>query len=70
VCPECDLAQRVGELAPGETALCVRCYAELRSARGAKLDVALAALCTLAILLVLLNGFPLVEMRVRSVTAR
>jgi paraquat-inducible protein A len=66
VCPECDLAQRVGELGTGHHARCVRCRAELRSARGQKLNVALAALLTLSILLTVLNGFPLVEMRVQG----
>jgi paraquat-inducible protein A len=66
ICPECDLAQRIGELGPGDQARCVRCHAELRSERGQKLELALAALLTLAILLVVLNGFPLVEMRVQG----
>jgi paraquat-inducible protein A len=66
ICPDCDLAQRVGELGAGDQARCSRCHAELRSGRGQKLELALAALLTLAILLAILNGFPLVEMRVQG----
>jgi paraquat-inducible protein A len=68
VCPECDLAQRLGALHRNDHAICTRCRAELRSARGEKLDIALAGLLTLAILLTLFNTFPLVQLRVQGVS--
>lgn len=68
ICPQCDLAQNLRDLAPGERARCCRCHAELGSGFGRNLDAALAALATAALLLVFMNAFPLVEMRVHGAT--
>jgi paraquat-inducible protein A len=66
ICPQCDLAQTLGALAPGARARCSRCHAELASGFGSNLDPALAALLTAAILLVFMNAFPLVELEVQG----
>jgi paraquat-inducible protein A len=66
ICPQCDLAQDLPPLAPGARALCSRCHAELRSGVTARLDLALAALATALILLVIMNAFPLVRIRVQD----
>ncbi len=66
ICPQCDLAQTLGALAPGERARCSRCHAELASGFGRNLDPALSALLTAAILLVFMNAFPLVELQVQG----
>ena len=62
ICPQCDLAQHLGELSPGDRARCRRCRAELASDFGRHLDAALAALATAAVLIIVMNAFPLVEM--------
>jgi paraquat-inducible protein A len=66
ICPQCDLAQDLGPLAPGQRARCCRCRAELASGFGANLDAALAALATAAVLLVFMNVFPLVQMQIQG----
>jgi paraquat-inducible protein A len=66
ICPQCDLAQDLPPLAPGARALCARCRGELASGVSARLDLALAALATALILLVIMNAFPLVRMRVQD----
>ena len=68
ICPDCDLAQEVDELQSGQQAQCVRCKAELAASFGDQLDTALAILLTSAILLLLMNVFPLLEMRVQGVS--
>ena len=68
ICPQCDLAQNLRDLAPGERARCGRCRAELGSGFGRNLDAALAALATAALLVVFMNVFPLVEMHVHGST--
>jgi paraquat-inducible protein A len=67
ICPQCDLAQNLPALAPGARSQCARCLADLRSGVSARLDLALAALATALILLVIMNVFPLIGMRVQGV---
>lgn len=68
LCLQCDLAQNLRALAPGERARCARCHAELGTGFGRNLDAALAALATAALLVVFMNVFPLVEMHVHGST--
>jgi paraquat-inducible protein A len=68
ICPDCDLAQEIDVLETGQHAQCPRCKAELACSFGDQLDLALATLLTSAILLLLMNVFPLLEMRVQGVT--
>ena len=66
ICPQCDLAQRLPELASGRRARCGRCHAILAVGVGGQLDAALAALATAAMLLLMMNVFPLVELHVQG----
>ncbi len=66
ICPQCDLAQHLGRLGPAERARCTRCHAELASGLGSRLDAALSALATTAVLLLFMNVFPLVEMQLQG----
>ena len=68
VCHECDLVCVEMPLAKGEAASCPRCQATLYKNGSASLDLALALALTAMILLVLLNSFPLLSLKVQQVT--
>ncbi|MET3118449.1 paraquat-inducible protein A [Undibacterium sp. GrIS 1.8] len=68
VCHECDLICRDLELVVGETASCPRCQAMLYRNSRATLDQALAIAVTSAILLLILNSFPLLTLKVQQAT--
>ncbi|WP_394780545.1 paraquat-inducible protein A [Undibacterium sp.] len=68
VCHECDLVCHAAPLAAGETASCPRCHATLYRNSRATLDQGLAVAVTAAILLVILNAFPLLALKVQQVS--
>ena len=68
LCPQCDLAQELDRLAAGARAHCTRCGAELGSGLHEDRDGLYAFLATAAVLVVLMNAFPLVEMRSQGAT--
>ncbi|MES2041019.1 MAG: paraquat-inducible protein A [Pseudomonadota bacterium] len=68
VCHECDLVCIDVPLVTGEAASCPRCRATLYRNGRASLDVALALAITTLILLLLLNSFPLLSLKVQQVT--
>ena len=68
VCHECDLICVDAPLARGEAASCPRCQATLYRNGSASLDMALALAVTSVILLLLLNSFPLLALKVQQVT--
>ncbi|MFZ6746953.1 paraquat-inducible protein A [Undibacterium sp. JH2W] len=68
VCHECDLVCLDLPLATGETASCPRCRATLYRNGSANVDLALALSVTSLILLVILNSFPLLALKVQQVT--
>ncbi|MFZ6647006.1 paraquat-inducible protein A [Undibacterium sp. TJN25] len=68
VCHECDLVCHAADVAAGETASCPRCNATLYRNSRATLDQALAVAATAAILLVILNAFPLLALKVQQVS--
>jgi paraquat-inducible protein A len=63
LCPQCDLAQRLDGLAAGARARCARCGAELGSGLHERRDDLFAFLATAAVLVLVMNAFPLVELR-------
>jgi paraquat-inducible protein A len=68
VCHECDLVCADVPVATGEAASCPRCRAILYRNGTASVDVALALAITSVILLLLLNSFPLLSLKVQQVT--
>ncbi|HTD02258.1 paraquat-inducible protein A [Undibacterium sp.] len=66
VCHECDLICQDAVLAVGESAGCPRCQATLYRSSRATLDQALAVAVTAAVLLLMLNGFPLLTLKVQQ----
>ena len=68
VCHECDLVCIDVPLVTGEAASCPRCQATLYRNGKASVDVALALAVTTVILLLLLNSFPLLSLKVQQVT--
>src|SRR6202008_3589362 len=68
VCHECDLICRDAALTVGESANCPRCQATLYRNSRATLDQALAIAVTATILLLLLNSFPLLALKVQQVS--
>lgn len=68
VCHECDLICMDLPLATGEAASCPRCGATLYRNGSASVDLALALALTSVILLLLLNSFPLLSLKVQQVT--
>lgn len=68
VCHECDLVCIDVPLVTGEAASCPRCQATLYRNGKASVDVALALAVTTLILLLLLNSFPLLSLKVQQVT--
>jgi len=68
VCRTCDLICHDVALAVGETASCPRCQAMLYRNSRATLDQALAIAVAAAILLLILNSFPLLALTVQQVS--
>lgn len=58
-CPNCDLVQRVPEIAPGQSARCPRCGTELWRRRNDSLDRTLALACAAAVLWIIANTMPM-----------
>jgi len=67
ICPECDLVQKTIHLGAGESAYCVRCSEELACGSFDHSDTVLALLLTSLILIIVMNVFPLVEMRFNGI---
>lgn len=65
-CHECDLLQTEPQLAPGETARCVRCGAFLARNPPDSLDRSLALTLTAAVLYLLANIHPLVGLEMQG----
>lgn len=65
-CEECDTLQRVPALRPGGEAHCVRCGSELRSNPRGGIDIPLALTLGAAILFVVANAFPLLELDIQG----
>src|ERR1039457_4875724 len=63
-CPDCDLLQRMPALAPGGKALCTRCGRLLAKQFTGSRDLPLALTVTAAIMLILSNTLPLMELHV------
>jgi len=62
-CPDCDLLQRLPELAPGASARCPRCDQELWRRRVDVLDRTLALALAAAVLCVIANTVPMLGLR-------
>ena len=60
-CPNCDLVQRVPNLAPGGSARCPRCDKELWRRREDSLNRTLALAVAAALLYVVANAVPFAE---------
>jgi len=58
-CPDCDLLQRLPELAPGASARCPRCDRELWRRREDSLNRTLALTLAAAVLYVIANAVPM-----------
>ena len=69
-CPECDALQREPVLVPGGCAGCIRCGAELYRYKPRSIDRTLAFLLAAAIVLVLANVYPLLEMDARGLRSQ
>jgi paraquat-inducible protein A len=63
-CPDCDLVQRLPELAPGASARCPRCGKELWRRREDSLNRTLALTTAAAFLYVLANSVPMLGLTV------
>jgi paraquat-inducible protein A len=63
-CPDCDLLQRIPALAPGGRAACVRCGHSLAKQSSGSPDLPLALTVAAAIMLVVCNTVPLMELHV------
>ena len=58
-CPNCDLVQRLPEIAPGESARCPRCETELWRRREDSLNRTLALTVAAAVLFIIANTVPM-----------
>jgi paraquat-inducible protein A len=65
-CHECDLLQTEPELAPGQTARCVRCNAFLARNPPDSLDRTLALTLTAVVLYIVANAYPLVGLEMQG----
>lgn len=65
-CPECDALQRVPALRAGAAAHCARCGTELFRCQPASLERTLALLVAAAVLFVVANTHPLMELDARG----
>ena len=63
-CPECDLLQRIPELPPGGKARCVRCSCLLAKRPSGSPDLPLALAFAAAIVFVIANTSPLMDLSV------
>ncbi len=63
-CPDCDLLQRIPALAPGGRAACVRCARSLAKQPSGPRDLPLALTVAAAIMLIVCNTLPLMELHV------
>jgi paraquat-inducible protein A len=63
-CPDCDLVQRLPEVAPGASARCPRCDTELYRRRADSLNRALALAVTASILYAIANSTPMLGLSV------
>lgn len=63
-CPDCDLLQRLPELAPGESARCPRCNMELQRGQPDSLHKPLALTITAALLYLIVNVDPILGLSV------
>lgn len=63
-CPNCDLVQRLPELAAGQSARCPRCATELRRRREDSLDRTLALAIAAAVLWIIANTMPMLGLTV------
>lgn len=61
-CPDCDLLQRVPELAPGSKARCPRCARTVAIRLADPIDRPLALTVTAMIVLIVANTFPLMSL--------
>ncbi len=61
-CPDCDLLQRVPELALGDKARCPRCACTVASRMAEPIDMPLALTVAAAIALLVANTFPLMDL--------
>lgn len=66
LCPQCDLAQDLDALTAGDRAQCARCGAELGNGLREGRENLYAYLATAAVLVIIMNAFPLVEMRAQG----
>jgi len=63
-CPDCDLLQRIPALAPGGKAACIRCGRALAKQPSGSPDLPLALTVAAAIMLIVCNTLPLMELHV------
>lgn len=63
-CPDCDLLQRIPALPPGGKALCPRCGHTMASSKPDSLDRTLALAVAAAIVLIIANVSPLMDLSV------
>lgn len=72
VCEHCDTVHRRQPLAGGETALCLRCGAELYHSRSIDLDRMLALALAAAVVFIIANAYPIamIELQGRANAAR
>ena len=61
-CPNCDLLQRLPELAPGASARCPRCNEELSRRHGNALERTSALAATAAVLYLIANAVPMLSL--------
>jgi paraquat-inducible protein A len=63
-CPDCDLLQRIPPIPPGEKACCTRCLCVLARQPAGPRDLPLALAITAAIVFVIANTSPLMDLSV------
>ncbi len=63
-CPNCDLMQRLPEIAPGQTARCPRCDTELWRRRADSLNRTLALALAAAVLYLIANTVPMLGLKI------
>ena len=61
-CPDCDLLQRVPELAPGSKARCSRCAYTVARRMAEPIDLPLALTLTAAVVFIVANTWPLMSL--------
>ena len=67
-CHECDILQTIPPMPPGGTAQCVRCNARLVTNPKGGLDTPLALMLGAAILFLIANFYPLLELDVQGLS--